>query len=185
MNFETKYLIRWGIPGWIMIMNLLPYFIVIYLKPLTALLTTTTPSYIITLGAVLTGLGVPLGYLLNQIHHSLTWVLPKLIKKEWDSYFDEEIKVDNYIDNHPHAPEKKDRYRYLLSRKHELGGFTVSLGISTGVIGLTNILGHYHHAWCWWYFVIETVLFVIIYMSRQYSSRNIEKYHTHYLNNGA
>ena len=49
------------------------------------------------------------------------------------------INGSNYIANHPKGPEKQERYKYILSRKHELGGFTVSLGISAIVIGLSNI----------------------------------------------
>lgn len=176
MNFETKYLIRWGIPGWIMVMVLFPYFIVIYFNFLSKHV--STASDLLAIGAVLTVLGVPLGYLLNQIHHSLFWVLPKW--RRWDAYFDEEIKIDKCIGN---SSEKKERYRYLLSRKHELGGFAVSLGISAFVIGLSNILGKHHYHWAWWYFGIVTALFIIIWLSRQYSSRNIEAYHEHYLKN--
>lgn len=179
MNFETKYLIRWGIPGWIMVMVLLPYFIIIYFDSLSKHV--SSASDLLAIGAVLTVLGVPLGYLLNQIHHSVFWVLPKLIFGSWNKYFKEELKVDNYIANHAKGIEKQNRYRYLLSRKHELGALTLSLFISGFVIGLSNCLGKYHHHWSWWYFGIVTLLFFIIWLSRQYSSRNIVVYHDHYL----
>ncbi|WP_339201688.1 hypothetical protein [Peribacillus sp. FSL P2-0133] len=179
MNFDTKYLIRWGIPGWIMVMALLPYYIIIYFDFFSDHVVNS--SDLLAIGAVLTVLGVPLGYLLNQIHHSVFWVLPKLIFGSWSKYFNEELKVDDYIANHKNGAEKKERYRYLLTRKHELGGFMVSLFISAFVIGLSNVIGRHHHHWTWWYFAIVTFLFLIILLSRQYSSRNIEVYHDHYL----
>ncbi|WP_026584209.1 hypothetical protein [Bacillus sp. J33] len=182
MNFDTKYLIRWGIPGWIMVMVLLPYFIVIYFDFLSSHV--STASDLLAIGAVLTVLGVPLGYLLNQIHHSLFWVLPKCWKGTWSTYFDEEIKVDEYFDKDESHKDKRERYRYLLSRKHELGGVVVSLGISGFVILLRCIyllIFKNLHLWEIFYFAIVLTLFLILWLSRNYSSENIEKYHDYYL----
>jgi hypothetical protein len=179
LNFEPKYLIRWGIPGWLMVMNLLPYFIVIYFKPLTKHV--SSASDLLAIGAVLTVLGVPLGYLLNQIHHSLFWVFPKLYKQEWDEYFQQELKIDGYFNQGDTRKEDKERYRYLLSRKHELGGICVSFGISSIVLLLTNIFGKHNHLWSWIYFGVVLLLLAVMILSRQYSSRNIETYHDDYL----
>jgi O-antigen/teichoic acid export membrane protein len=180
MNFDTKYLIRWGIPGWLMVMNLLPYFIIIYFKPLTKHVSNS--SDLLTIGAVLTVLGVPLGYLLNQIHHSLFWVVPRLKNNLWEGYFNEELKIDEYFNRDEKTKEDKARYRYLLSRKHELGGICVSMGISSLVLFLTNIFGNYQSLWSWLYFMVVSILFIIMLLSRQYSSKNINTYHQYYLN---
>lgn len=177
MNFETKYLIRWGIPGWIMMMILLPFFITIHFETLANHVTTS--SNLLALGAALTLLGVPLGYLLNQIHHSLFWVIPKRKGEQWKEYFDSEILLDEKIKD---KPEDKERYRYLLSRKHELGGITVSLAISAFVILIANFWGGYHDIWSWLYFVVVATILVIIFFSRKYSSANIDHYYKHYLN---
>jgi hypothetical protein len=181
MNFETKYLIRWGIPGWIMVMVLFPYFVATYFDFLSEHVSTS--SDLLAVGAILSVLGVPLGYLLNQIHHSLFWVLPKKLSKTntWEKYFEEELVIDKLFDSEEKHSNKRVRYSYLLSRKHELGGITVSLGISAIVIGLTNLIAENHHVWTWVYFVIVLVLFRIILLSRNYSSDNIQKYHDHYM----
>lgn len=183
MNFDTKYLIRWGIPGWIMVMVLLPYMIITYFDFLSKHVF-NAPD-LLAIGAVLTVLGVPLGYLLNQIHHSLFWVLPRINKNKWEIYFNEELEIDEYFSTGNEDGEKdakRERYRYLLSKKHELGGVFISLLISALVVLIVNLTRDEFHAWSWWYFLIVLVLFTVLLLSRQYSSENIEKYHEHYLN---
>ncbi|OCA84497.1 hypothetical protein A8F94_17540 [Bacillus sp. FJAT-27225] len=177
MNFETKYLIRWGIPGWIMIMALTPYLYFTFIDLIKD--DVSKPSELLAAGAVVTVLGVPLGYLLNQLHHSLTWVIPRIGK--WDKYFSEEIKIDEYLMSIDKGNERKERYRYLLSRKHELGGITMSLGLSALIIGLTNFQINSKVDWHWIYFFIVLGLFVFILISRFYSGANIMKYHKYYL----
>ncbi|SFD95089.1 hypothetical protein SAMN05428981_102470 [Bacillus sp. OV194] len=184
MNFETKYLIRWGVPGWIMVMILLPYFLVINFKDLSDHVSSS--SDLLAVGAVLTVLGVPLGYLLNQIHHSVTWVLPKYFLPEvfesWDEYFKNELLMDEYfMENKTKGEAMKNRYSYLLSRKHELGGITASLLISTIVIWIGNALIDDIKLWHWIYFIIILVLSITILFSRQYSSKNIYKYYEYIL----
>lgn len=176
MNFETKYLIRWGIPGWLMMMVLSPFFITIHFDFLVKHIVTSTN--LIALGAALTILGVPLGYLLNQIHHSLFWVIPKLIKNEWDNYFIEEITLDQNLKD---KEEFRNRYTYLLSRKHELGGIAVSLSVSFIVLITTMIWGEHFDTWAWVYSSIVLVLSIIILFSRYYSSKNLDKYYNHLL----
>ncbi|MER2039979.1 MAG: hypothetical protein ABS944_17685 [Solibacillus sp.] len=177
MNFDTKYLIRWGIPGWIMILTLFPYLFVTYLDTFKKLFSLSAVD-ILTLGAALAFLGVPLGYVLNQVHHSLLWVIPKLFKKEWDHYFKQEIDVD---EKHlaEHVP-KQERYRYLLSKKHEIGGVMVSFIISWVVIISINIF-HSSSFWSWFYFGVVTFLTILFIFSRNYSSRNVYYYFYEYL----
>ena len=177
MNFDTKYLIRWGIPGWTTVMLLSPYFIINNFK---ALMETISATDLLGYGAVLAVLGVPLGYILNQIHHFITWVFPKLITNTWDEFFEEEIKIDIYLKNEASKSER-ERYRYLLSRKHELGGITVSLGISFITTLFTNILQNKEVVWVWIYCLITFILFLIFLVNRDYSSKNIDKYHNYFL----
>lgn len=179
MNFETKYLIRWGIPGWIMVMVLLPYYIVAYYDFLNDTLLSSITD-ILALGAVLTVLGVPLGYLLNQIHHSIFWVCHRKKNDGWDKYFKEEIDIDEYFDKDEKFQAKRDRYRYLLSKKHEVGGVSISLILSGSVIVLTNLFGN-NHLWSWIYFIVVLILSILFWQNRNYSNKNIDKYHDYYL----
>jgi hypothetical protein len=192
MNFETKYLIRWGIPGWVLIMILGP-FLFFNFKEISDVTKTTN---FVALVAFLTVIGVPLGYLLNQIHHSLTWVLArvnpirwginKLPKKRgipyesWEEYFTKELILDKYFFKDDIGMKLKERYQYLLSRKHELGGLTISLGVSWIVILIINII-KINMFWQWLYFVLIFLLFFLILFSRNYSSRNIDAYFKEYL----
>lgn len=189
MNFDTKYLIRWGIPGWILIMILGPF---IYFQFPIEINKIIKESNTLALGAFLTVIGVPLGYLLNQIHHSLFWVIKrfrfsrKILKQEkWYEYFRQEIQVDNMFFFDEKGLRKKERYQYLLSRKHELGGVTVSLGIVCIVQLIVNIQTSTMHGWSLCYFILSIILFLIIAISRWYSSKNIDKYFEHYLNESA
>ncbi|WP_437830583.1 hypothetical protein ACQRXC_03870 [Niallia taxi] len=191
MNFDTKYLIRWGIPGWLMVMCLFPYFIIINFSYLAKHVSNATD--LLAVGAALTVLGVPLGYLLNQLHHSLFWVLPKWWKRKWVEYFKEEIQMDEYFDGDEKREKKRERYRYLLSRKHELGGIVVSLGISASIIlihCIYLIIGNHHiKKWEVIYFIVVLILLLIMWLSRNYSSKNVKEYQEYYItqsrNNGS
>jgi O-antigen/teichoic acid export membrane protein len=184
MNFDTKHLVRWGIPGWILIMIIGPYFYFVFQNDINEIAKTIN---LLALGAFLTVIGVPLGYLLNQVHHSLFWVMRKLVisrkilkQEKWYQYFSEEIQLDKLFFKDENGRLKKERYQYLLSRKHELGGVTVSLLISCLVILFVNIKKSIT-IWSWWYLSFVFILFVIIFISRWYSSKNIDKYFKEYL----
>lgn len=181
MNIETKYLIRWGIPGWILILTLGPYLYFSF-EEIRKL-----PEGLLAVGAILTVIGVPLGYILNQIHHSVTWVivrwriLHKIFGNEkWDEYFEKEIKLDEIFFKDDEGKKKQERYRYLLTRKHELGGVTVSLAVSCFTILLINFTNN-NTRWSWIYFAVVFIIFIIISISRTYSSRNVEWYFREYL----
>lgn len=183
LNFDTKHLVRWGIPGWIMIIVLGPYFFFDYEE----IREMSKSANLVAVGAFLTVTGVPLGYLLNQIHHSLFWVYPrrkllsKITKKgSWNQYFINEINMDELFFVNELGGKKRERYQYLLSRKHELGGVTVSLGISVIIIFINNV-NHNNAVWSWVYCVFVFLLCLIVWNSRNYTSSNIEIYNQHYL----
>lgn len=185
MNFDTKHLVRWGIPGWILIMILGPFIFFQFQNEIGEIIKANNA---LALGAFLTIIGVPLGYLLNQIHHSLFWVIRKFrvsreIKRqnEWYKYFRQEIMVDKLFFKDEIGQRKKERYQYLLNRKHELGGVTVSLGIVCLVQIAVIIFKKTIQEWSLIYFFISFSLFLIIAISRWYSSKNIDKYFEQYV----
>lgn len=189
MNFDTKHLVRWGIPGWILIMILGPF---IYFQFQVDIEKMIKESNTLALGAFLTVIGVPLGYLLNQIHHSLFWVIKKisfskkiLKQDKWYEYFRQEIQVDRMFFHDDIGQKKKERYQYLLSRKHELGGVTVSLGIVCIVQVVVNRQTDTMDGWSLIYLIGSLILFIVIAISRWYSSKNIDKYFEHYLKESA
>lgn len=156
-------------------MILFPYFLFTYYEEFLMLKIDLTAF--LAAGAVLTILGVPLGHMLNQIHHAITWVLPRMKNDGWRKYFEEEIKADKIFQENDYV---RERYRYLLSKKHEVGSILVSFTISAIVILLVNV-GYNNQGWAWFYFAVVLILSVIMFFSRLYTSGNIEYYFDDYL----
>lgn len=171
MNFDTKYLIRWGIPGWILLLTLMPYFVVILYETLPKEI---SDKNVLALGAAITLSGVPLGYFFNQIHHLFGWV----VKENWDNYFDEEVIVDEFLCKDANKGYQ-DRYRYLLTKKHEVGSVYVSFIVSTLVIMISNFYFGSKGSFGWVYFVLVFAFAVSWHFLRAYASRNIDKYFAH------
>lgn len=68
MNFDTKYLIRWGIPGWVFIMLIsLP---ILFLYHDELLKFKIDISKTLGLFVSLAFFGVTIGYIMQQIHFS-------------------------------------------------------------------------------------------------------------------
>lgn len=153
MKFETKYLIRWGIPGWVLIFWI--FYHILFLKeinPLDSNLVNITKG--LTLFISLAALGVPLGYLLHQIYFGIIWVFNrnrKFAKDFAEGLGDKFNEPTNWGQNRAEAyyeieyiwhsmlldREKEEertylegRYRYLLSTIHGLGSLFVSSAIS-------------------------------------------------------
>ncbi|UKS64697.1 hypothetical protein [Rossellomorea marisflavi] len=202
MNFDTKYLVRWGIPGWVLMILLVPYLCIFTEFSIDGI--QKGSNNLVAIVAFLTLIGVPIGYMMNQIHHALTWVfvrhkyirkplncIASLFKRDkkgdkekegkenWEEFFQKELEIDEFL-HKKNREYLRERYRYLLSKKHELGGLTVSLFLVNAVIGFIIWRFHYFKEWSWWYFSITSVLFCLTWMSRQYSSRNIDRYFEEY-----
>jgi hypothetical protein len=153
MNFDTKYLIRWGIPGWVFILFVGTPIIYYEFDEFTKLKLklTDTLGLLVSLGFF----GVTIGYLMHQIYFSFNWTwfsnrrriideAIKLIEKK------EEIIDTHWMENYHRDYYKfeylwhkqllkldqdrrnyiTDRYRHLLSTVHSLGALRVSLTIS-------------------------------------------------------
>lgn len=163
MNFESKYLIRWGIPGWVLIFWM--FYQLLFLKgmnPLESNLLDITKGF--TLLISLTAIGVPLGYLVHQIYFLIVWVTNKARNfdeiatkigenfpkhDEWNQDKNEDYFQFEYV-WHSMLLEQEDeakrayiegRYRHLLSTTHSLGALFVSSFISlliTSVIVFTH-----------------------------------------------
>ncbi|KZE66174.1 hypothetical protein AWM68_07310 [Fictibacillus phosphorivorans] len=177
MNIDTRYLIRWGIPGWIFMIFSSIYFIVRDFKMFLELFPAGGTS-IVAIGAVLTVLGIPIGYLFNQIHHTITFVIIQIFR--WDRYFKFESQFENYMFSLKEGSEGSrdkvhERYRYLLSRIHEIGSICIAIISSELLVIIWDL-----------YFVTESNMFVVLYhitvililvimwIDRWYYKRNIE-----------
>lgn len=154
MNFDTKYLIRWGIPGWVFIIFVGGVFVCLKYSHLQDL--TLNISSIFGLLVSLGFFGVTLGYLMHQVYFSVNWN-----SKENNEHriIDEAMKLienNDVIKNHKRhtwgqeyhsdyylfefvwhrellniSEEKRnyisERYRHLLSTIHGLGALRVAL----------------------------------------------------------
>ncbi|PAF18595.1 hypothetical protein [Terribacillus saccharophilus] len=148
MNFDTKYLIRWGIPGWITLAYYLYFFIVRERIDLNAI----TSNNLGVLSSLLAALpiGVIVGYVIYQCYFTLLWVAnlkfntPKSLKvlidleysipeKNKEKYFLVEYVWHNSLSKVGESRMNyiAERYRHLLTKKHEVGSFLISLCLCT------------------------------------------------------
>ncbi|MCK0471406.1 hypothetical protein [Halalkalibacter sp. APA_J-10(15)] len=74
MNFDTKYLIRWGIPGWTLLIIVATMYT---FNNLDQVLKSSENIDIISLAGLLLSagfIGVPIGYLCHQFYFSVNWI---------------------------------------------------------------------------------------------------------------
>lgn len=179
MNIETRYLIRWGVPGWILIMTITLYFVIRYPDMLAAI-GDKAPS-VLAAGAILTVIGIPIGYLLNQMHHVWIWV----IRVDWYKYFDMELEItEKFYEDKNNGDnqnlELMDRYRYLLTRMHELGSTFVALMASILFILINSIINNFTGSIIL-YLVILCVITVNVLFSRNYYRKNLDAFTMKYV----
>lgn len=169
MNFDTKYLIRWGIPGWIFILIMSLYF---FFFADDKAITEFTNKNVFFVGITFALIGVPLGYIFNQLHMYFDWVE----RTDWDDFFKHEISIDEYFVKEKGYPE---RYRYLLAKKHEVGSVLVSFGLSTIIILVINIVQEQYLELKWLYLFIVFILSIIWWRLRCYAAMNALAHYEH------
>lgn len=171
MNFDTKYLIRWGIPGWIFILILSLYFF--YFADEKAL-TEFANKNVFFVGITFALIGIPVGYIFNQLHMYFDWVE----RRDWADFFKDEINIDNYLTDN--GKEKyQERYRYLLAKKHEVGSVFVAFSLSTILILIFNISLSGYSELKWLFLFMLFILSIIWWRLRCYSSENAEAHYQH------
>jgi hypothetical protein len=164
MKFETKYLIRWGIPGWVFIFWL--FYAYIFLKDINVL---DVKSIELTKGLALlislAALGVPIGYIFHQIYFGFLWVTNKKRNYDeianmigsnfpkqpgWGNDTNEDYYQLEYVwhmvllkQNEETRKYIEDRYRHLLTTVHGLGSLFVSSGISFLISSVLTWTSHY------------------------------------------
>lgn len=169
MNFDTKYLIRWGIPGWIFILILSVYF---FFFADEKALTQFAHKNVFFVGITFALIGIPLGYIFNQLHMYFDWVE----RRNWKEFFLHEILIDEYLIRKKSYPE---RYRYLLAKKHEVGSVFVAFVLSTISILFLNIHFRNYNELKWLFLFIVFILSIIWWRLRCYSTENAEAHYQH------
>lgn len=172
INIDTKYLVRWGIPGWIFILTLSLYF-TIYADDQA--LSEFNNKNALFVGVTFALIGVPLGYMFNQLHMYFDWVL----RGNWNVFFKDEILIDTYLSSNK---DYRERYRYLLAKKHEVGSVLVSFCISSLIILLVNFTHSQYSYTKWLYLIVVLLLTFIWWELRCYSTRNVWAHFQHLKN---
>lgn len=162
MSFESKYLIRWGIPGWVFIFWVaISLLFVNGFNPLNANLPNLTES--LTLLISLAAVGVPIGYVFHQLYFGLAWVLqfsfnmeeirdeiPNKIlnenlsdkfKYQHKDYFHlEYVWHSMLIDQNPETRAYLEgRYRHILGTIHALGALWMSMACSLIITAIVTL----------------------------------------------
>ncbi|MCY8225226.1 hypothetical protein [Bacillus haynesii] len=125
MNFETKHLIRWGIPGWTYLGLISIYF---YIKE-SALNNAFSLEQIpfVPITAIFFGSGIIVGYLIHQ----LSMLFGFVILNKWDKYFEREFNFDQIImTDEKRGNEIQRIYSYRLGNVHALRALFFSLVIA-------------------------------------------------------
>ncbi|MGG4209634.1 hypothetical protein [Bacillus altitudinis] len=130
MNFESKYLVRWGLPGWVFMIFITLFYLI------------NEPEYIphilkykgftlVGFTALAAALGIILGHIIHQISLFLWFVVPEYRKRKWLIYFDREFKIDKRIvEEEKIGKEIKNIYSYRLGQLHARRGLLTSLMLS-------------------------------------------------------
>ncbi|WHY08280.1 hypothetical protein QNK06_15200 [Bacillus subtilis] len=136
VNFESKYLVRWGLPGWV------------FMIFITLLYLINKPEYIpqilkykgfslVGFTALAAALGIILGHIIHQISLFFWFVIPEYRKRKWLVYFDKEFKIDKRIVEEEELGKGiKNIYSYRLGQLHARRGLLTSLMLSFGTIAI-------------------------------------------------
>lgn len=175
MNFDTRYLIRWGIPGWIFIITLGVYFLLERGEKNIYELLSENATDLLAVSAFVLVIGIPIGYILNQLHHVWIWVL----KVDHKKYFDLEIEIFRLFLNSERGERIEERYKYLLTRIHELGGIKFAL-VGALIIMILNFICSLLHKdfnlLSLIYIGVNIFVCYFIKLSRDYFQKNLEAF---------
>lgn len=188
MNFETKYLIRWGIPGWLLLFSCFICIVIIKDYSIIEIFKQAGTKNSIGLMITLAGLGVPIGYMLHHVNFDLAWITKSRLTnnlnyinnhlgeiekpKDWagnkpEDYYYLEYLMHREISklDEPKMNYLSERYRHLLSTTHSLGALKHSI-FASSVLSLVLFLFTIK-----WILLLITLLCFLTYLgiSRNYN----------------
>ncbi|MDA1478289.1 BA5345 family protein [Bacillus changyiensis] len=206
MNFETKYLIRWGIPGWMFIFWIAVYFVLTKFDFISTHIKFSEIGTLIGLFISLSAFGVVLGYIIHHLYFVINWIVSKnrifdnAIKRvtnfpypnDWkennnnDYFYFECLWHKNLLDIN--EEEKRtyivERYRYLLSTIHTLGTVLISHLLSAVFTIFATI-------WIYGFssyplridvmFAIQVIIILVVLSSFKYYSSNLNYFQGSFL----
>ncbi len=123
MNFDTKYLIRWGIPGWMFLFIIIAFYSLVDFDAFKSIIFNKNAPVIVALISLFIGSGIILGNIIHQISMSIGFVV-------WTKraiYFRKEYEMDYKIITGDHGNEIQRIYSYRLGNVHALRALWFSL----------------------------------------------------------
>lgn len=126
MNFESRYLIRWGIPGWIYLAILIAYFSVMDYEAFKSFIFSKDVPIIVASITIFVGFGIIIGNLIHQFSLNFGFVI-------WinrNKYFKNEYEMDLKIIKSQYGKEIQRIYSYRLGNIHALRALCFSLFLS-------------------------------------------------------
>ncbi|MEC1024268.1 BA5345 family protein [Bacillus paralicheniformis] len=206
MNFETKYLIRWGIPGWVfLLMSLWPFAI----KELNIDSPLNSISIIFSTAVI----GIVIGYLIYQIYFAWDWLLSLI----WRDFGEESKPPQKWYHFHSYNSARKNnaelyyklefqwqnelskimeegrrdyiakRFSHLLSTTHSLGALFWSLLMSliVNVVHFIYSIVYINTIYYNMSLIINMfiILFILIpsFANQKYYSRNVNEFRKQFL----
>jgi hypothetical protein len=135
MNFEPKYLIRWGIPGWMFLALIISYFTISDYGAIKTFILSKDVPIIVSSITLFIGTGIIIGNLIHQI--SLTFgFLIWLNKKQ---YYKKEYEMDLKIIKNQFGKEIQRIYSYRLGNVHALRALSTSLFLSLLILVILSL----------------------------------------------
>jgi hypothetical protein len=135
MNFEPKYWIRWGIPGWMFLAILLSYFIILDYGAVKTLIFSKDAPTIFSSITLFIGAGIIIGNLIHQISLSFGFII--WINK--NKYFKNEYEMDLKIIKNQFGKEIQRIYSYRLGNVHALRALSTSLSLSLLILVIFSL----------------------------------------------
>ncbi|TWM95072.1 hypothetical protein CHCC14598_2224 [Bacillus licheniformis] len=206
MNFETKYLIRWGIPGWMFIFWIAVYFVLTKFDYISTHIKFSEIGTLVGLFISLSAFGVVLGYIIHHLYFVINWIVSKsrvfdnAIKRVTNFPYPSGWKENNNNDYfyfeflwHKNLLEIEEeekrtyiveRYRYLLSTIHTLGTVLISHLLSAvfTIVATMWIYGFSSHPLrIDVMFGIQVIIILVVLSSFKYYSANLNYFQGSFL----
>lgn len=161
MNFETRHILRWGIPGWFFLINVIISILSIFGYEFVE------HNFIIH-SIIVTLAGVPLGYLIHQPYYLIANIFAKDNTVEWNLHLLTRSKEDRDFLNF--------RYGYLLTIIHGYGSLISSTMISMVTVLLIVYKNGTINATIWWLLLVDSALLVCLFINYIFSQKNFTRF---------
>lgn len=169
MNFDPKYLVRWGIPGWIYLFIITVYLFMVDYNTIIGIIFNENAPVIVASISLFIGAGIIIGNIMHQISMSLGFVIWTKRKKFFKSEYDMDLKI---IKN-DYGKDIQRIYSYRLGNVHALRALWFSLLLSLlTILSLSFIYSISMKVWV--LIIIVVVINLIVLNNWRYFQNNLD-----------